>query len=237
MNKEKFLSLVKDPRQTDKQDTRMLSDLVNTYPFFQTAHLLLLHSLKEQKDENFDQQLRESALFVYNRKVLFNLLYGLKATKPLPSDPSGLLEIDETNPITSTDMEKPKIVEFDSPIAYTTKKYIASGMAFELEENGTINNEKAEVPPSSGIDLIEKFIGENPAFIPNRLNLNDQHDDISLDSVQENEELATETLATIYTSQKHYDKAISIYEKLILKFPEKSAYFALRIDELRNSIK
>ena len=37
----------------------------------------------------------------------------------------------------------------------------------------------------------------------------------------EPENLLTETLANIYIKQKHYDKAINIFEKLRLKYPEK----------------
>jgi len=51
-------------------------------------------------------------------------------------------------------------------------------------------------------------------------------------SVSEDEELVTETLANIYYSQKNYDKALSAYKKLSLKYPEKSIYFASRIKEI-----
>jgi hypothetical protein len=43
----------------------------------------------------------------------------------------------------------------------------------------------------------------------------------------------TETLVNIYIKQKLYKEAIEAYEKLVLKFPEKSSYFASRIEEIK----
>ncbi len=45
-------------------------------------------------------------------------------------------------------------------------------------------------------------------------------------------EIVTETLAKIYADQGNYDKAISSYKTLSLRFPEKSSYFAALIKEL-----
>lgn len=45
--------------------------------------------------------------------------------------------------------------------------------------------------------------------------------------------VCTETLATIYASQGFYSKAIEIYSKLILIYPEKNTYFAAQIDKLK----
>jgi len=48
------------------------------------------------------------------------------------------------------------------------------------------------------------------------------------------DEICTETLAGIYFQQEIYPKAIEIYEKLILLYPEKSAYFATLIEKVKN---
>ena len=43
----------------------------------------------------------------------------------------------------------------------------------------------------------------------------------------------TETLARVYLEQKKYSKAIQAYEILILKYPEKSTFFANRISDIK----
>jgi hypothetical protein len=42
----------------------------------------------------------------------------------------------------------------------------------------------------------------------------------------------TETLAQIYIDQGYYEQAKKIYSKLLLRYPEKSAYFAALIEKL-----
>ena len=46
----------------------------------------------------------------------------------------------------------------------------------------------------------------------------------------------TETLAQIFADQGRYEEAKRIYSKLLLKFPEKNAYFASLIEKLEQEI-
>lgn len=58
-------------------------------------------------------------------------------------------------------------------------------------------------------------------------------EDISAESVAEDGGIATETLAGIYLAQGLPDRAVEIYYKLSLKYPEKSAYFANLIADVQ----
>ena len=52
-------------------------------------------------------------------------------------------------------------------------------------------------------------------------------------SVAENKDVISETLARLLAKQGYRDKAINMYERLRLAFPDKSAYFAAEIEKLK----
>ncbi len=91
--------------------------------------------------------------------------------------------------------------------------------------------EEEENSLSKKLELIDRFIESSPKIIPNKgttpvhANIYRTSQDISL--------LMTETLARVYLEQKKYQKAIQAYEILILKYPEKSVFFADRISDIK----
>ncbi|MCY1490046.1 hypothetical protein D3C87_74010 [compost metagenome] len=94
------------------------------------------------------------------------------------------------------------------------------------EEISEIDQEKKKK-----LEIIDKFIEANPKISPVK-----NTSPISLVSErnsQDNSYLMTETLAKVYLEQKKYQKAIQAYEILILKYPEKSHFFADRILDIK----
>lgn len=83
-------------------------------------------------------------------------------------------------------------------------------------------------------EIIERFIQNNPKIVPDDDEAREAtNNDLSLQSVEMKDDFATENLAQILAKQGKRDKAIEIYEKLILKNPRKKSYFASRISELK----
>lgn len=63
----------------------------------------------------------------------------------------------------------------------------------------------------------------------------DPVDAIARESVTENQQLVSETLAEVLLQQGQYKKALQVYRRLILIFPEKTAFFAARIENIKNN--
>ncbi len=80
------------------------------------------------------------------------------------------------------------------------------------------------------LEIIDKFIEANPKITPAK-----ELVDLPSKPIETSDttHLMTETLARVYLEQKKYSKAIQAYEILILKYPEKSIFFADRIKDIK----
>jgi hypothetical protein len=90
-------------------------------------------------------------------------------------------------------------------------------------------------PKQKEEEIIERFIQAEPQIKPPAGDKLD-NENKARNSAEDSDELVTETLARIYTDQMLYHKAIATYKKLMLRYPEKSSYFAGQIENLENKI-
>ena len=87
------------------------------------------------------------------------------------------------------------------------------------------NSEKDKTEKEDKGELIDKFLKDTPS-ISRQIKQESKSADLSETSAELDHEIASEYLAEIYLHQGNKKRAISIYEALMLKFPEKKSYFA-----------
>jgi hypothetical protein len=141
----------------------------------------------------------------------------------LASDPNPLIDLDDDQTV---DFD---LLSFEQP-----------DNLFQLDESATIieipANPQPNIPVTDDkVDLIAQFIKVNPS-IPPRIETRTpqiEHFELLNEEGHDSDEFITETLARIYLKQGHYQKAIDAFNRLSLKFPEKSVYFAEQIEEIK----
>lgn len=107
-----------------------------------------------------------------------------------------------------------------------------------LNQNPLLHENKKQENKNTFIqdEVIKRFLEKEPKItrqIPNTI-VNENTNDLSKKSSELKNELVTENFAQILVKQNKIEKAKDIYQKLILKYPNKSAYFAAKLNELEN---
>ena len=150
------------------------------------------------------------------------------------------IEVEETKlpeaiatPITSEEK-----LEIGKPLPFTPDEKHSFQEWLQLTKFAPIERQYEDISAEINIekqkksDLIDKFIEANPKIAPVK-EMTKPPANISK-TADEPTHLMTETLAKVYLEQKKYTKAMQAYDILILKYPEKSSFFADRINEIKN---
>lgn len=202
----------------------------------------MLQNLYILHDPSFDEELRRAAIYVTDRKMIFNMVeaahYRLntkssekeKAAKPGESRTVAL--IDDFLDSIPADSDEDKNSKRKPTPADAAVDYVSFLLETESEEEKEATQ---KAPQLKGQDLIDNFINneggkitlqEEPEFMPE---IEEEEEDKSADTVEQGG-YATEALARIYIKQGRYDKALEIMKKLDLSKAQKNIYF---VDQIR----
>ena len=92
-------------------------------------------------------------------------------------------------------------------------------------------------PKEDENEIISNFISNSPQITrakeKDTAQQEEEKKDLAEKSSRFKADVASEYLAEIYVGQNKFERAISIYENLSLKFPEKKSFFEARIQELK----
>ncbi len=227
-------------------DISALEQTINTYPWFSLAHLELFKKACELGEEQKNASLNRTAAYVYSRERLYDISKGINAEisevldmQDIPVEKSKIAEnnteepreIQETEEAETTIEEISFVIEPDPLHLNELPKIVLAGGDYF----GKNDFEEVKLDTAKPLD---RFIAEKPSLL--RSNTNSQYnetqsaEEIELGEKFDDSGFYTETLAKIYTEQCFYKRAIEVYAKLILLYPEKSTYFATLVQELKS---
>ena len=182
--------LIKHPEKLNKETLYDLRSLVALYPYYQPARLLMRRNLYLLHDPTFDEELRRAAVYITDRRVIFNLVeaahYKLKrpTTKVREGNRTVTLidsflssipaEQEENN--NDNELKDKKKTKRKPTAADATVDYVSYLLATEFEdeddsqdediavaENNPSKTNKETNPstPMNGMQLIDKFINDD----------------------------------------------------------------------------
>ncbi len=254
LTKDQLIQFMDKPGLLKEQTIGELKEIVDEFPYFQSAQLLYTCNLYARANFRYASYLKTCSIYATDRTVLYRLLQPKsiqgQRSRPLiiqesKNPESALFELAEETQIMHAEFtelspnepNETEIIDFDllsfeqhDPHPQSDHPGANSGpFAYPVksETNGTNSQEK--------VDLIEQFIKVNPTIQSRTEIPTTQYArfEFKAEDDNENDEFITETLSRIYLKQGHYQKAIDSFMWLSLKFPEKSVYFAEQIEEIK----
>ena len=86
MQAKEFINYIKNPNSLEKNSVKELQKLVNDFPYFQSAHLLLSLASKKWDASVYQKSLKKTAIVVTNRSHLFNLIQQFEISNTVIED-------------------------------------------------------------------------------------------------------------------------------------------------------
>jgi len=240
--------LIQHPDLLNEQTLTQLEDIVERYPFFQTARILYVANLFMLHDKNFGKELRKASVFVPDRTSLFMLTEGVNyqlETSESTTSIDTALDANRTISLINSFLSNQKQQRMDKAAGEISASDVPSlsdlttdyaSFLIKQDEGDDVEEEEEEesnVPKLKGADLIDSFIAETQGR--QRFEIADLDDDKEFVSPllsDEEEEIYTESMVNIYIKQGRYQQALEILRKICLNNPKKSANFAAQIQLL-----
>ena len=258
MNLIEFSKILKDPGLLNGRQTDSLEKIVEEFPYFQAARALYLYVLKRQNSLKYNIELKKTAAYTADRSILFDFItantfilenyiseetYSSTAEEHTDKTNKAASDSEKADSF-STDGRKSQPVKEESntkkeseedtlhpgkPIPFKKTDSFSFNEWLNLTHFEPIKREEEKTDEKSENDLIEQFIRTGKRLKPGKTT---DTTDYSEPASEVGEHLMTETLALVYLEQKKYDKAITAFRILSLKYPKKSSFFANRIKEI-----
>jgi len=234
ITKETYHQWLHNPQNLNGKESEELLQLTIEYPYCQSSQLLFLKSLHNENSIRFNRQLKISAAFAGDRQQLFYLITAKDKRhqeKPI---------VKKEKIIIVTKKEEAKVqLGIGQPLQFDTKEKHSFSEWLKLSQAKPIKRKK-EIPKQNQtledkLDLIEQFVSKDRPK-PKKEEFFSASKQAKK-SVEDQITFVTETLARVYLEQEHYEKAKSAYQKLSLKYPEKSSFFAGQIELIDKLLK
>ena len=162
--------LIGHPEALNKETLFELRSLLARHPYYQPARLLLLQNLYLLHDPTFDEELRRAAVYLSDRRVLFDLVeaahYELRPQEPKTQQAPAAHQPDRTMSLIDSFLEslpdeEPRKEKRKPTPADATVDYVAYLMQLDEADD----TPDPEVPEMNGQALIDDFLTQKKGEI------------------------------------------------------------------------